>query len=290
MRKIIIASILFICFTLLQKNVLSQTVPPPGWPPIEELEKFVKQHQDGRATQTFAQYEELLTVLTDGKYTVLPLNEFRDSIDNSKVMVGIRHDVDCHPFKALKMAEMERDYGIRTSYYILATGGYYGQLKKGGIYLYECMDDIYKEISYYGHEIGIHNDLVVIMIQYEMDPLTFNKYELEHYKKLGIDIHGTVAHGSDLASKTVKNFEMFSDYCKNTNLEYGGKTYKIGQHSMKEFGFEYEANFINHTQYYSDSGGDWNLKGGFPELISKIKSSKPGDRIQILAHPVWWGK
>ncbi len=287
--------ILFVCimsYGILACNInaLSQKKQSKDTPTIEVIEQHVKKYQDARATQTFAQYEELLLVLSDDKYITLPLNEFKDSINTSKVVIGLRHDVDCHPFKALQMANMESRYGITTTYFILATGGYYGQLKKGGFYLFKSMDKIYKEISNLGHEIGIHNDLIVILITYGIDPFLFNKYELEHYKRIGIDIFGTVAHGSELAGKTVRNFEMFSDYCKDTIVEYEGVKYKIGQHSMKEYGFEYEANFINHTKYYSDSGGKWNFEGGCTELINRITKSKPGDRIQILAHPVWWGK
>jgi hypothetical protein len=58
---------------------------------------------------------------------------------------------------------------------------------------------------------------------------------------------------------------------------------------MAEYGFEYEANFINYTKYYTDSGGNWNI-GSFSDVLKQIKNAKPGDRIQMLAHPLWWGK
>jgi len=257
-------------------------------PTIDQIEESVKKYQDPRATQTFDMYQQLLNELAKDKYITLPLHEFKDSINKDKVVVALRHDVDCHPFKALQMAHMEAKLGIRTTYFILATGGYYGKLQQGGIYIFNSMDPLYSEIYNLGHEIGIHNDLIVVYLTYKMDPFIFNQLELMHYADLGIPIYGSVAHGSDLAAQTVKNFYMFSDYCKDTVLIYQGQRYIIGQHSMKEFGFEYEANFVNHTQYYSDSGGKWNLPGGFNELLEKLKASKPGDRIQILAHPVWW--
>lgn len=257
-------------------------------PTIDQIEEFVKKYQDPRATQTFEMYSQLLNELAKDKYITLPLHEFKDSINKDKVVVALRHDVDCHPFKALQMAKMEAALGIKTTYFILATGGYYGKLQAGGIYIYNSMDPLYCEINNLGHEIGIHNDLLVVYITYKMDPFIFNQLELMHYADLGIPIYGTVAHGSELASQTVKNFTIFSDYCKDSVLIYKGQRYILGQHSMKEYGFQYEANFVNHTQYYSDSGGKWNLPGGFNELLEKLKASKPGDRIQILAHPVWW--
>ena len=59
---------------------------------------------------------------------------------------------------------------------------------------------------------------------------------------------------------------------------------------MAEYGFEYESNFIPHNKYYSESGGDWSVEGGFDQVIQELKDSRPGARIQFLMHPVWWGK
>jgi hypothetical protein len=56
-----------------------------------------------------------------------------------------------------------------------------------------------KEIYDTGAEIGIHNDLITIMIVYGLNPFLFNKEELEFYKSLKIKIYGTAAHGSQIA-------------------------------------------------------------------------------------------
>ena len=258
-------------------------------PTYEELEEIIRISQDDRSVFTFAQYEELLKMLSDTNFIVLPINEFKDSINNDKIMFGMRHDVDCHPFKALIMAQMENCYNLRSSYYILATAKYYGKFTDEGINRFHCLDDLYLKIHNLGNEIGIHNDLLVVMIKKELDPFLFNWNELDYYKSLGIDVNGSVAHGSELARKTIPNYQIFSDYAQSDYVEYEGKKYPIGEHSMLEYGFEYEANFVNHTKYYSDSGGSWNV-GSFDTVLEGIKNAKPGDRIQMLAHPVWWGK
>jgi hypothetical protein len=206
------------------------------------------------------------------------------------VLVTLRHDVDNHPFKALEMARMEQSHGIRASYYILSTARYYGKYKTTNVIRYPSMESVYLNLYAMGHEIGVHNDLVEIMINHKLDPFVFAKDELKYFEKLGIPIYGSVAHGSYTASNTVRNFEMFSDFAKSKSVEYEGKSYPIGQHTMAEYGYSYEANFINHTKYFSESGGKWSNKGGYDEFIQFIKNSKPGDRIQILTHPTWWGK
>jgi len=48
----------------------------------------------------------------------------RNTFNDSKVVVGLRHDVDFNPFKALEMAIIEKFYGIRATYYFLATAEY----------------------------------------------------------------------------------------------------------------------------------------------------------------------
>ena len=83
---------------------------------------------------------------------------------------------------------------------------------------------------------------------------------------------------------------MFSDFAKSDSVEFQGRKYPIGQYSLDEYGFIYEAYHIDYNIYYSESGGDWNTEGGFNEILLKLQLSQPGDRIQILTHPVWWGK
>jgi hypothetical protein len=261
-----------------------------NYPSLSELEKYVRSSQDKRATHTYAQYEQLLTELSKDRYIVLPLNEMRKTVDSTKIVVGLRHDVDCHPFKALEMARMENKHGIRSTYYILATSIYYGELSKTGVRRYDCMNTIYKQIYDLGCEIGIHNDLVAVMVYCDLDPFKFNHDELDFYKSLGIPIYGSATHGSPITSETVHNKMIFSDYADTNSFVYKGKVYKIGQHSLAEYGFEYEAYHINYTNYYSESGGVWSLKGGLGEVIKTLQNLQPGKRVEILAHPVWWGK
>jgi hypothetical protein len=154
----------------------------------------------------------------------------------------------------------------------------------------EGIGTLFQEISNTGAEIGIHNDLLTVMIQDGIDPLEFNRQELEYYKSLGITIHGTASHGSDIAKKSVPNFEIFSDFAKKDTIHYDGRVYKIGRHSLKDFGYEYEAYFVDHKLYLSDSGGRWNDKEGLKGILKELDASKPGDRIEILVHPDWWGK
>jgi hypothetical protein len=131
---------------------------------------------------------------------------------------------------------------------------------------------------------------LTVLILNNIDPFLFNREELKFYKSLKIPIYGTASHGSPLAKKTVPNYEVFSDFSKSDSVLYQDKKYPLGIHSLKQYGFRYEAYSINFGTYFSESGGKWNDPEGFAGILKKLESSNPGDRIQILVHPDWWGQ
>jgi hypothetical protein len=255
-----------------------------------EIEKEIRSEYDDMAVFTWGQYSELLTSLSQDKFVVLPLNEMRNHYDNSKVVVGLRHDVDHNPFKALEMAVIEKSVGIRSTFFLLATADYYGTFSNSKLIRHPGMESLYRLLYNTGAEIGIHNDLLAVMILYGMDPYVFNKNELSFYRSMRIPVYGTAAHGSMIARATVPNYQIFSDFAKKDSVQYLDKKYPLGIKSLQEFGFEYEAYFIDYLIYYSDSGGRWNDPEGFSGILKKLDASVPGDRIQILTHPDWWGK
>lgn len=265
---------------------------PVEEPPYTEIEKSIRAEFDAIATFTWKDYDKLMVKLSEAKFVVLPLNEMRNHTDASKVVVGLRHDIDHNPFKGLEMANIEKSFGIRSTYFILATARYYGELDGLKIVPHRGMGKLYRELYSTGAEIGIHNDLLTIMISYSIDPFTFNKDEFTFYNSLDIPIYGTASHGSNIAKATVPNYQIFSDFAKSDSVTYNDKKFQIGIKSLAEFGYKYEAYFINFNigLYFSDSGGKWNDPEGLTGILKKLDSCKPGDRVQILAHPDWWGR
>lgn len=255
-----------------------------------EYEKTIRALNDSRAVFTWDEYKKLLTELSGEKYLVLPLEHMRQTYNNSKVVVGFRHDIDWNPIKAIEMAGIEKEFGIHATYFILPTAPYYGTLDKSGLVRKSCLDSVCKALYHKGAEIGIHNDLLTVMIEDHLDPFEFNKKELLYFRSLHIPIWGTASHGSAIARITVPNYQIFSDYAKSDSVRYMGVSYPIGEHSLEEYGFQYEAYFINFGKYYSESGGKWNDLNGLDGILERLKESVPGDRIQILTHPDWWGK
>lgn len=293
-------------------------------PTLEQLEREIRNSKDGSAVLSYNQYRILLSALKEKQSIILPLYNFKDYFDNSKIIVGMRHDVDRHPFKALEMAEIENDYNINSSYYLLPTDRYYGYLDDDNKFIHiKCMNNIYKKIYHLGNEIGMHNDLLTVMILWGLDPKEFNYKELLYLDSIGIKLYGTTSHGSEIARDTkTGNYEIFKEFNRKDSVCYEGKKYPLGIDSLKQFGFEYEGNFIEHNKFIHDVGGKWtyteylsdNKKNmcdfwdlnelpdkntdsyirrndiSFEEVINIINELEPGDRIILLTHPVWWGK
>ncbi|MFH0865401.1 MAG: hypothetical protein V1904_04370, partial [Bacteroidota bacterium] len=90
---------------------------------------------------TISQYKELLEALTDAGYN---FSTFFDFISSGKIPVAIlRHDVDKKPRHALKLAQIEHNTGILSSYYFR---------------ILPCSFDpgVIRAIASMGHEIGYH--------------------------------------------------------------------------------------------------------------------------------------
>lgn len=259
--------------------------------PWANIEKIIRSRYDSEARFTWDQYKELLTVLSDKKFRVLTVNEMRNTYDSSVVVIGMRHDIDNHPFKALEMCDIEKQFGIRATYYVLATAQYYGHIINGKAERYPEMGALYKSLYKNGAEIGIHNDLLTVMITFNGDPLAFNRNELKYYKSLGIRIYGTAAHGSNLAKELkISNASIFKDFSTEKSVIYKERSYPLGQYTLKEYGYKYEAYHVGFNKYYSEATGKWNDPEGFNGILNKLRNSVPGDRIEILTHPDWWGK
>jgi hypothetical protein len=284
----VISSVLFLLLALSGCEKEDMNIEPDS--PYSATEKMIRSEFDKYAVFKWKDYHILMDKLSEDKFTVLPLNEMRQHFDPSKVVIGLRHDMDFNVFRGLEMADIEKSYGIRSTYFVLPTAEYYGTITTTGVIRNIGMDSLYKRINKRGGEIGIHNDLLAVMIIYSLDPLIFNRKDLEYFRKIGIDIHGTASHGSYIARETVTNYQIFSDFAKKDSVEYVGKKYPLGIKSLADFGYEYEAYFINFNSYISDSGGKWNDPEGFQGILKKLDSAVPGDRIQVLVHPDWWGR
>lgn len=253
------------------------------------LVDIVRQGPPDSARFTWADYDKLLAEITRPRYRVLPLKDFAADATTDKVVVGLRHDIDSHPEKAMTMADLETKAGVRSSYFFLHSASYYGIVKDGVMIRNAAIDDLAKQLHDRGFEIGIHTDLFTLMWDYQFQPTAFIREEIAYYKTLDIPVVGAAAHGNaTVIGKSVNNMWMFSEFNKKGEIIVNGKIYEYGNHSIADYGLAYEGYHLKHDAYTGDI--DERFRGKpVEDMIAYIASLPPGSRLIILTHPEHWG-
>jgi hypothetical protein len=79
--------------------------------------EFLKASADSNFT--YAKYLDFLANFGDtNKYIVVPLEKFRKTFNRSKIIIGLRHDVDLDLKIAHRLSMVENNIAVRSSYYI----------------------------------------------------------------------------------------------------------------------------------------------------------------------------
>jgi hypothetical protein len=92
---------------------------------------------------TFQLYDGLLESIRTNGYEVLTVRDYVSRSDLPERYLILRHDIDRKPENALRMARMEADHGIASTYYFRI-------IEK------TFVPDLITEIESLGHEVGYH--------------------------------------------------------------------------------------------------------------------------------------
>lgn len=216
---------------------------------------------------TLDKYEELCLAITKSKYENLTLGDYLSK--KPKKIIILRHDVDKSPKNALKMANIESKYGLKSSFY----------------FRINTLDqEIMKKIKDMGHEIGYH-------------------YECLDEAK------GDYKKAIKIFEENLKKFKEFNvkTICMHGNALTkwnNGDLWK--KHNFKKFGIRGEAYIsvdFSSLEYFSDTGRTWhpskyNIKdipdGHKPKIhikstddLIKLIGEEKTD-LYILTHPDKW--
>jgi len=219
-------------------------------------------------------------------------------------IVALRHDVDHDLELALEMAHHEWKRGVRATYYLLHTEQYWLDPK---------FPLFVRQLSEYGHEIGLHLNAITPWMRGEIDdPEKLITQALAHIRACGVHVSGVSAHGDKVCYEHgFVNYWLWSELRPDnpTESEDGisaegvhtnDKKYQIAYPethelvrkdgnclslwslSMDEHGLTYDAAKVEYDHYWTDSGGNWNrsddpMAGDFSK-----------GRHQVLVHPWWW--
>lgn len=213
----------------------------------------------------------------------------------------VRHDIDQDIENAVAMARWESEHGISSTYCVLHSAWYYGRFDEQRNLLARSEEMVERclEIQEMGHEINLHNNLVVTALRTGRDPYELLAEELDYLRSRGLRITGTSTHGDPLCGQAgFYNMELFSETVYPSRggrrfVEHEGRRVEIGARSMADFDLEYEGYDLPRDVYISDSGGKLKLvtdtvgRAGLSR--DELGSAVPYKRIVgMLTHPVWW--
>jgi len=199
------------------------------------------------------EYEEFLKFISNDRFTVYPVCEYQTSYRKDKINIVLRHDLDYD--KGYEMAELEQEYGIRSTYYLRLHSDRYA--------ISEVIP-FYQELEAKGYEIGYHYE-VVDLFPFNND--TAKKvFELElEYLRRYFNVRSASPHGPPFGGYSYQ-FEQWTDLSDYNLIS----AYKIPI-----------------STYLSD----WSQPFWEKELryfIEELEKLKAGDVVEVLIHPCHW--
>ena len=234
----------------------------------------------------FAEYKRLVEGLIDlPAVQIVPLKDLFTVDAGNRRIVSLRLDVDVDPYTALRMARFNARYGVAASVYLLHTAGYYGRPCEGIFCRNRLLRDWVKAFVVAGCELGLHTDplglylapgVLGLYIKQGIDGCEAVRVELEHLRRFGADICGTVAHNS-YPAYGAENFEVFSERVigKRTKLKVGKKKIRLGRLDESSLGLTYEGNYAE-----PPSRGRWVGAAALRKSCEAWKASTPRDSVE----------
>ena len=199
---------------------------------------------------TYNAYRNLVRILRDCGYT---LSSYKDWGNTSRCAI-LRHDIDNDIEKALKLAKVEQELGVKSTFFVLVTSDFYNVFSAKS-------EGMLKAIIDCGHNIGLHFD----EMRYTdiITPQDACAHILEEATLLSLSTGTPV----DMVSMHRPSKMMLE-----ADLEIPGMINSYGQVYFKRF------------KYLSDSRRRWR------EPIEDIIKSGAFERLHILTHAIWYNE
>ena len=205
---------------------------------------------------TYTAYAEMVDKLKKNGYSFA---DYKDC-DNYEKCVIIRHDIDTDCQKALKLARLEKDLGIKSTYFALLTSEMYNLAAKVNL-------DAIEEICNLGHNVGLHFDEVRYIGESEVEKLKMGgSFSVEQWILNEVEIM------ERLLNREVNCVSMHRP--SKTTLE---ADYDLGR-VVNSYGMK----FFKGYKYVSDSRRRWR------EDVLGIIDSGEYDKLHILTHAFWY--
>ena len=187
----------------------------------------------------------LIQSLTDHNYVFADYHHYEEHLR----CVILRHDIDNSIEKSVKLAELEAQLGVKSTYFVLLTSDFYNPASKKSA-------EGLKRIQTLGHEIGLH-----------FDEMAYEKMD---------DVPSSIIREakilSDIIGKPVTTVSMHRPSQQTLAADY----------QITGMINSYGKTFFNEFKYLSDSRRRWR------EPVIDIIKSAEYDRLHILTHAIWY--
>jgi hypothetical protein len=222
---------------------------------------------------TLSKYKELCQAIFFSEYIPLTVHDYLTQEYTIKCII-LRHDVDRKPDQALKIAQIEYELGLRSTFYFRLVKEVF-------------QPEIIKQIESLGHEIGYHYEVLDKAKGNTNKAILIFKEELDELRKVA-NVTTICMHGNPLTSLVNRdiwihhNFKDFRiigeayisiDYNKVSYFTDTGRAWNSSKHSIKDI----VRNNTNNNEKIKSTD----------ELISLIKNCIP-ESICIVTHPNRW--
>lgn len=196
---------------------------------------------------TYDAYRKLIDKVLQNGYQVCSYK----NVDKFDKAIILRHDVDFSPRKAIDMARIEYQLGVKSTYFVLLSTEFYNVFSKETA-------DILSQIIEMGHEIGLH-----------FDEQRYNATSIDQMKDYVYKEASILEKALD-SEVNVISMHRPSKFTLNNNIEFEGL---INSYSKKYF---------KEMKYVSDSRMYWR-----EDVIDIIHNNKY-NKLHILTHPFWY--
>ncbi len=199
---------------------------------------------------TEAEYRNLVQTALS-RFVVKPVKEAVDlRLTGANNVAAWRHDIDFSPHRALALAKIEADLGLRSTFYVLLNGSFYNPLEAQIV-------DILHNIESLGHVVGLHFDASL-----DIGPLE------DRLTKEAEILSGLIQ--TKVSCFSVHNPSVV--YPESLKSEICGGLFNASHDHLRE-------TFV----YSSDSNGIWRFRP-MPDVVS----DPTVENLYALTHPEWW--
>lgn len=211
-------------------------------------------HPGSSADFRYTYFRQLLRTARS-HFTAHRLSEAPSLLPHSgSPLLFLRHDIKISLPKALRLAEIEQEYGLPATYMVRGDSSLYSLAsRQARIQLMELVQ--------MGHEVGLHFDLV-----HE------TRQSLSFLRLIEAEIHVACERIEQIICRPVRSFSLQ----RAIPLLAGGPLLINGRVNA-------DAGELREWRL-SDSGGKW--RGGNP--LAQI-AHPTGPVLQLILHPIWWG-